>query len=122
MSVQAQHLTLGARGEGIAAGYLIGLGWRIVERNWRCKYGEIDVVGFDADGTLAFVEVKTRSGLGFGDPLEAITYAKLARLRRLAAEWLSAHDVGAVRVRLDAVGVLFVRGEQPRVRLVRGIT
>ena len=63
--------TLGRRGEEIAADYLRGAGLVIVERNWRCTLGEIDIVALDAADTV-FVEVKTRAGLGYGHPLESI--------------------------------------------------
>lgn len=99
---------LGAQGEKLAARYLERLGLEIVQRNWRCSHGELDLVAFDREkDTLVFVEVKTRSGLGFGAPLEAITYAKARRLYQLARLWLAANDCRASRIRIDAVGVLF---------------
>ena len=77
---------LGRRGEKLAADHLIASGFEIVDRNWRCSQGEIDIIA-TKNSELVFVEVKTRSSLAFGHPLEAITVAKLARLRRLAAAW-----------------------------------
>ena len=96
---------LGRRGEAIAARHLVAAGLSIVERNWRCAQGEIDLVARDGD-ELVFVEVKTRSGVGFGHPLEAITASKLARLRRLAAAWCEAHPGDHDRIRIDAVAVI----------------
>jgi len=96
---------LGRRGEDLAAEYLEGEGMRLVERNWRCSQGEIDLVARDGD-ELVFVEVKTRSSLGYGHPLEAITVAKLARLRRLAAAWCAAHPGQHGLVRIDAVAIV----------------
>lgn len=96
---------LGKRGEAIAAHYLWGAGYEIVERNWRCPQGEIDLVARDGD-ELVFVEVKTRSSVLFGHPLESITIAKLARLRRLAAAWCQAHPGKHDRIRIDAVAVV----------------
>ena len=96
---------LGRRGEAIAARYLVGAGLSIVESNWRCPQGEIDLVARDGD-ELVFVEVKTRSSVAFGHPLEAITAAKLARLRRLAAAWCEAHPGNHDRIRIDAVAVI----------------
>lgn len=96
---------LGRRGEELAAQHLTAAGLAIVERNWRCSHGEIDIVARDGD-ELVFVEVKTRSSLAFGHPLEAITAVKLARLRRLAAAWCSAHPGSYDRIRLDAVAVI----------------
>jgi putative endonuclease len=96
---------LGRRGEAIAADYLVGAGMRVIERNWRCRQGEIDLV-LDDGGETVFVEVKTRSSVAFGHPLEAITVRKLARLRRLAAAWCEAHPGRHDRVRIDAVAVI----------------
>jgi putative endonuclease len=96
---------LGARGEQLAADHLAQLGYAILERNWRCSTGEIDIVARDGDETV-FVEVKTRSGTAFGHPLEAITAAKLARLRRLAGAWCEAHPGSGGRIRIDAIAVI----------------
>jgi putative endonuclease len=96
---------LGRRGEQAAADYLAGRGMQVVDRNWRCAQGEIDLVARDG-AELVFVEVKTRSGTGFGHPLEAITVDKLARLRRLAAAWCAAHPGPHGLIRIDAVAVL----------------
>ena len=96
---------LGRRGEAIAARHLIASGLTIVEANWRCQQGEIDLVARDGD-ELVFVEVKTRSSTAFGHPLEAITTVKLARLRRLAAAWCEAHPGNHNRIRIDAIAVI----------------
>lgn len=96
---------LGRRGEEIAARYLASRGLAIVERNWRCPQGEIDVIARDG-GELVFVEVKTRSSVAFGHPLESITPVKLARLRRLAAAWCDAHPGGHDTIRIDAIAVI----------------
>lgn len=102
---------LGRRGEDIAARHLEAQGLTIVDRNWRCAQGEIDLVALDGD-ELAFVEVKTRSSVAFGHPLEAITPVKLARLRRLAAAWCQAHPGKHDRIRIDAIAVVApFRGE-----------
>jgi len=99
---------LGQRGEAIAASFLEGRGLRILERNWRCPQGEIDLVAQDG-GELVFVEVKTRSSVAFGHPLEAITVQKLARLRRLAAAWCESHPGTHNSVRIDAIAVVAPR-------------
>jgi putative endonuclease len=115
---------LGARGEDLAVAELQRQGMEVLARNWRCRLGEIDVVAAEmVDGrtTVVFCEVKTRSGLGFGHPLEAITWAKRRKLRALAAEWLAAHEVHAATIRIDAIGVLLVRGEAPRLTHVKGV-
>lgn len=102
----------GDRGEQRAAEYLQDLGWHILARNWRCPVGEADLVCFDpAEGALVVVEVKTRAGQGFGSPLEAITYAKVRRLRQLAAIYARSKQLRVPRLRVDAIGVLWPRGQ-----------
>ena len=96
---------LGRWGEGVAADFLIANGYDVVDRGWRCSRGEIDIVARVA-GTLAFVEVKTRSSTRYGHPLDAITTVKLARLRILAGEWCRSHHVHAGLVRIDAIGIV----------------
>ena len=99
---------LGAYGERLAARYLVELGVQILDRNWRCAQGEIDIVALD-DNCLVIVEVKTRRSLLFGSPVEAVTALKAARLRRLAGCWLDDHRclVGSVTdIRIDVIGVL----------------
>lgn len=97
---------VGRFGEDLAASYLSEAGLRILERNWRCRDGELDIVAVD-DGVLVFVEVKTRSSTAFGDPAEAVHPAKASRLRRLAVRWLVEHD-GTYwpELRFDVVSVL----------------
>lgn len=99
------HISLGRRGEDAAAGYLTGLGWTIIERNWRCGDGELDIIAHD--GRVHVVcEVKTRGSVRFGDPLEAITTDKAARLRRLAFRWAAEHNVSGTPVRVDVLGLV----------------
>ena len=99
---------VGAYGERLAARYLTESGMQILDRNWRCDQGEIDLVAMD--GTcVVIVEVKTRRSLLFGSPVEAVTAVKAARLRRLAACWLADHRslVDPVAdIRIDVIGVL----------------
>lgn len=109
---------IGQQGEDIAVAMLTGLGWEIMARNWRCTAGEIDVIARDPDGTVVFCEVKTRSGLGYGAPLEAITHRKRQKLRQLTAAWLADHPYQ--RIRIDAIGIL-LGGAEPVVTHVRGI-
>lgn len=116
---------LGAWGEQVACEHVQGLGWQVLDRNWRCSAGELDLVAHDPHtGTLVFIEVKTRAGEGFGQPLEAVTYRKQRRLRELALHWLRAHaeHPHAARLRIDAIGVL-KRGERaPRIDHAIGVT
>ncbi|TFV63451.1 UNVERIFIED_ORG: YraN family protein [Bacillus sp. AZ43] len=102
---------LGARGEAIAVSYLTGRGFRVLDRNWRCRDGELDIVARDGDA-LVFCEVKTRRGVGYGHPVEAVTVVKQRRMRTLAHRWLAAHDEHAPDLRFDVVGVL-VRSSGP---------
>jgi putative endonuclease len=99
-------------------------GMLVVARNWRCKLGEIDIVAVEVVAgrrILVFCEVKCRTGLGFGGPLESITYAKLRRLRQLTAQWLATEPVHADEIRLDAIGVLMLPGVRPELTHLRGI-
>lgn len=96
---------LGRRGEALAAQYLEEAGLRIVDRNWRCPVGEIDLVAVDGS-TLVVIEVKTRSTVNYGHPLEAITPAKLERLYLLASTWARAHDLRFSGFRVDAVAIV----------------
>ena len=89
MAMHAKDM-LGKSGEQAAAEYLESCGLRILDRNWRCATGEIDIVAVDRQ-TLVVVEVKARTSTRYGTPLEAVSRAKRARLRRLAVQWLNAH-------------------------------
>lgn len=118
MTVRGQ--ALGAYGERLAVDRLVAAGMTILDRNWRCREGEIDIVARDGDA-LVVCEVKTRSGTGFGSPLEAVTRVKAARLRRLAAGWLATHDVHPASVRIDVVGIIRPARGPAEVEHVRGV-
>lgn len=121
MTTTAQHRsTLGAYGEAFAARYLIDQGMVLLDRNWRCELGEIDLVLRDGR-VLVVCEVKTRSSLAFGSPLEAVTEQKAARLRRLAARWLADHTIRPDEVRIDLVGLLVPRGGATELDHVQGV-
>lgn len=115
-----QRSELGRRGEDAAAEYLRGRGMHVVARNWRCRWGEIDLIARDGPA-LVFCEVKTRSGTGFGSPLAAITAQKAARLRRLVGLWLveAADHPGPIRI--DAIGIVWRRDGLLEVQHVRGV-
>jgi len=112
---------LGALGEQVAVDHLRNAGLRIVARNWRCRYGELDVIADDASGTVVFVEVKTRSGDGFGGVEQAVTPQKVRRIRRLAGLWLAGQDARWAQVRIDVIGVRVGRGPRPEVLHLRGV-
>ncbi|NLE98478.1 MAG: YraN family protein [Propionibacterium sp.] len=112
---------LGQHGERVAVQYLESLGFEILERNWRCSHGELDIVAYEqAEHALVFVEVKTRSGMGFGSPLESITYAKARKLYQLAMLWQRERKRRARTVRVDGVGILLGQDE-PQITHIRGI-
>jgi putative endonuclease len=111
---------LGRRGEQLAAEYLERSGFRILDRNWHCAEGEIDIVAVDRH-VLVICEVKTRSGEQYGTPLEAVTASKRRRLRRLAVRWVTAHGVIFDEIRVDVIGVLRLRSGEFRIDHVRGV-
>ena len=118
--MRASHM-LGRDGEDRAVAHLQQLGFVVLERNWRCRTGELDIVAREGS-TLVVCEVKTRSGVAFGTPLESITPAKLGRLRLLAQLWLDERRPHGIRaVRIDVVGVLQPRSGPPSIDHVRGV-
>jgi putative endonuclease len=111
---------VGRFGEQLAAERLAADGLVLLDRNWRCTDGELDIVATEG-ATLVFVEVKTRSSVAFGDPAEAVGRAKAARLRRLALRWLAEHDDRYwPEVRFDVVAVIRCAEGGPSVRHLRG--
>ena len=111
---------VGAWGEQLAAQYLTGQQMVILDRNWRCELGELDLVARDG-GTLVVCEVKTRRGEAFGSPAEAVTWRKAARLRLLAMRWLDEHPVPPLDVRIDVVGIVVSPGSGPRIEHLQGV-
>jgi len=102
---------LGRLGEQLAAEHLVRRGFEIVERNYRTRWGELDIVAFDGR-TLAFCEVKTRRApTGGASPLEAVRPLKRSRVRRMAASWLIERTARprAEHLRFDAIGVTIDR-------------
>jgi putative endonuclease len=100
------NLIRGQFGESLVVEQCTVLGHEILDRNWRIKEGEIDIVSMDSEGTFHFIEVKTRSSLAFGHPFEAITPLKLMRMQRLALAWLATHDCFGCAYVLDIASVL----------------
>ena len=119
------HLTrteIGALGEQLAVEHLRSLGLVVLERNWRCRYGELDVIATDpAANAVVFVEVKTRTGDRFGGVEQAVAPDKVRRLRRLAGLWLAGQDAGWSVVRIDVVGVRIGRRAVPEITHVQGV-
>jgi len=111
---------VGRYGEDVAQRYLLACGWQILARNWRSGRGELDLVALDGE-CLVVVEVKTRRTAEFGDPLEAITAAKAARLRRLTGAFLEQSGAPRKAVRIDAIGVTIPRRGAPAIDHRHGV-
>lgn len=112
---------VGRFGEDVAVGVVEQAGMQVLERNWRCRDGELDIVARDGDA-LVFVEVKTRSSLACGVPAAAVDRRKVARLRRLAVRWMAEHrDLERFwrTVRFDVVAVVRRASGQPDVQHLR---
>ncbi|MEY4137294.1 MAG: hypothetical protein RL205_1422 [Actinomycetota bacterium] len=111
---------LGAMGETLACDHLTEIGYTIVDRNWRCEFGEIDIVARHGS-TLIVCEVKTRSSLRHGEPVEAVSARKVRRLRRLALCWLDTHAIHAPHIRIDVIGILRRPGRPISLRHITGV-
>ncbi|RSX55816.1 endonuclease [Bifidobacterium dolichotidis] len=111
--LSARHL--GCWGEAAAARWLEHHGWHILDHNWHSRFGELDLVARNEHNELAFIEVKTRRGLMFGSPIEAVGIHKQRNLRRAALQWLldPEHRIPHGQIRFDVVGVLI---QAPRIR------
>ncbi|BBY11261.1 UPF0102 protein [Mycobacterium marseillense] len=115
------RIQLGAMGEALAVDHLTRAGLRILHRNWRCRYGELDIIACDRTGTVVFVEVKTRTGDGYGGLAHAVTPRKVRRLRRLAGLWLAGQDRRWAAIRIDVIGVRVGRRRTPEITHLRGV-
>jgi putative endonuclease len=120
MSSGQRNSSLGAYGERVAVQRLVRQGMVLVDRNWRCELGEVDLVLRDG-AVLVFCEVKTRSSAAYGHPLEAVTPEKGERLRQLAARWVEEHGVDPPEIRVDLVGVLLAERGAAQVEHVQGV-
>jgi putative endonuclease len=102
---------LGAKGEEVAVSYLKSRGYRIVERNYRIRFGEIDIIAEQGDD-LVFIEVKTRSGTLFGSPFESVTKQKQKQLSKVALEYISKQGFHDRPARFDVVGIELQKGSE----------
>lgn len=100
----AHNKLLGTFGEDAAASWYEANGYCVVDRNWRCRDGELDLVA-TVDSTVAFIEVKTRTSRRFGTAAEAVDYRKQRRIRALALHWLSQHEQYFEELRFDVIEV-----------------
>lgn len=110
---------LGRAGEEFAAAWVDERGWTVLDRNWRCPVGELDLVARDGPALVA-VEVKTRRSLDFGHPWEAIDAAKVARLHAMVRMWAYEHDA-AGPFRVDALAVVGTLAGPMRCELLRAV-
>lgn len=108
----------GDLGEDIAVRYLTKRGYELVERNYRTRHGELDLIARRGD-TLVIVEVKLRRSTAYGDPLEAVTPRKQQAIRMMTEEYLSEKDPSFQDLRFDVVGIL-LRGKRPEISHVEG--
>lgn len=105
---------LGIEGEASAAAYLKEKGYTVVAQNYRCTYGEVDIIAKDGN-TLVFVEVKTRSSKTFGSPLAAVGYRKQQQISKTAFAYLSENQLGDVDARFDVISILREKGKQVQI-------
>ena len=100
----------GAIGEQLVVEYLQRKGIEVIDRNWRVREGEIDIVALNPSGIFSFIEVKTRSSVAFGHPFEAIDRDKARRMQRLALAWLATHGCLGCEYHIDVAAVLLESG------------
>jgi putative endonuclease len=113
---------LGENGEQFVADYLTKIGYQIMSRNWRVREGELDIVARDQNGLIIFVEVKTRTSIAFGDPLESIDRKKLFRIQELALAWLATNLRLGNPYRIDSAGVIISRSGEITLDYRKGIS
>ncbi|MGP4017870.1 YraN family protein [Saccharopolyspora sp. 5N708] len=117
---EGRRHALGVEGERLAAAHLEHRGLTVLDRNWQCPQGELDIVATDGD-TVVCCEVKARSGVDYGGPLYAIAPEKINRIRSVARSWLAARELVGCRVRFDVVSVLWPPGKQARIKHLEGV-
>ena len=108
---------VGKLGEDLAASYLEKKGYQILERNFKIRVGEVDIVAVDND-VVVFVEVKARSGVGFGIPAEAVTVRKQQQISKAALAYINNHSLQDCDARFDVVSVLIKDNETPQIELI----
>ncbi len=111
---------VGQLGENLATAHLRRAGWLILDRNWRCRTGEIDIVGLDG-ATVVICEVRTRHGARAGTGVESVTPRKVRRLRQLAWLWVQHRGARPTALRIDVIGVQIDERGRPTITHVRGV-
>jgi len=117
---RGRRQVVGRFGEDVAARHVTALGWTVLDRNWRGARGELDLVARDGDEIVA-IEVKTRTTTALGHPALAVGPAKLARLGRLAGQWLAEHTARAASVRIDVIAVVLSPSGAASLEHLRGV-
>jgi len=112
-----ERISTGKMGEEIAAKHLVGVGYEILERNFRCPLGEMDIVARDHE-TMVFVEVRSRRTDNYGSPLESVGFTKQKKISRVAEYYLNRHGLQQVKARFDVVAVK-LSPSRPEVELIR---
>ncbi|MEI7639139.1 MAG: YraN family protein [Syntrophus sp. (in: bacteria)] len=112
-----ERISTGKMGEEIAAEHLVGVGYEILERNFRCPLGEMDIVARDHE-TMVFVEVRSRRTDNYGSPLESVGFTKQKKISRVAEYYLNRHGLQQVKARFDVVAVK-LSPSRPEVELIR---
>lgn len=108
----------GRHGEELAAQYLTRQGYRIIARNYRAPCGEVDIIARES-GVLVFIEVKTRTGCGFGSPAESVTYRKRQQISKAALVYLGQQRLLECPARFDVVSVMLPKGSEPRIEVIK---
>mgnify|MGYP006271709997 CR=1 FL=1 len=111
---------IGTKGEECASQYLQDLGYQILDRNWRTKRGELDIVAM-RESTLVFCEVKTRTSKVCGLPSESVSKTKIQHLKTVALEWLNSNQVNRSGIRFDVIAVLIEPTTAPQISHIQGI-
>ena len=119
--MKRSHIEIGQSGEDFVVRQLEQHSHTIIDRNWRIREGEIDIVSIDRDGVLHFVEVKTRTSVAYGHPFEAITAEKAHRLQKLAMAWLATHSSLGRDYSIDVAAVLALSTGQLSCEIREGV-
>ncbi|MCR4278513.1 MAG: YraN family protein [bacterium] len=118
--MEDQRKEFGRHGEDRATAFFISHGFQVVDRNWSCRYGEIDLI-CEKDGVIHFIEVKTRRSRQYGNPEESITEGKLGRLRRAVESYVYVTQLDWSRVCIDALAILAEPGKTPEYHYIEDI-
>lgn len=112
--MKQNNCMMGREGENIAADYLTQKNFRIIERNYRCRMGEVDIIGIFLK-ELVFIEVKTRSNISFGYPYEAVDNRKILKIRRVAQHFIFERKLYDLDVRFDIISIILNKDDRPKI-------